>query len=93
MKLLVDKTKFLKAWNMAERSAGQRSTISVLSGVKCEASGDGVSLKATDLKTSINCLADGVEVLSEGSAIFPVKNIGGFFTKRGRASCRGRVEV
>ncbi|HRW86975.1 MAG TPA: DNA polymerase III subunit beta [Thermovirgaceae bacterium] len=81
MKLLVDKAKFLKIWSMAERSAGHRSTISVLSGVKCEASAEGVALKATDLKTSINCLADGVEVLSEGSAIFPVKNIGEFFKK------------
>lgn len=41
MKLLVDKAKFLKIWSMAERSAGHRSTISVLSGVKCEASAEG----------------------------------------------------
>ena len=57
MKLLVDKAKFLKSWNLAERSAGQRSTISVLTGVKCEASAEGVFLKATDLKTSIRCAA------------------------------------
>lgn len=81
MKLLVDKAKFLKSWNLAERSAGQRSTISVLTGVKCEASAEGVFLKATDLKTSISCAADGVEVLLEGGAIFPVKNIGEFFKK------------
>lgn len=81
MKLLVDKAKFLKSWNMTERSAGHRSTISVLSGVKCEASDEGVFLKATDLKTSINCVADGVEVSTAGSAIFPVKIIGEFFKK------------
>ncbi len=66
---------------MAERSAGHRSTISVLSGVKCEASDEGVFLKATDLKTSINCVADGVEVSTAGSAIFPVKIIGEFFRR------------
>ncbi len=81
MKLLVDKTSFLKSWTMAERGAGHRSTISVLSGVKCEASNEGVSLRATDLKTSITCAAEGVEVLSEGSVIFPVKIIGEFFKK------------
>ncbi len=81
MKLLVDKAKFLKSWNMAERSAGHRSTISVLSGVKCEASENGVFLKATDLKTSIKCAAEGVEVTTAGSSIFPVKIIGEFFKK------------
>jgi DNA polymerase-3 subunit beta len=81
LKLLVDKAKFLKSWNLAERSAGQRSTISVLTGVKCEASSEGVHLKATDLKTSISCTADGVEVLLEGGVVFPVKNIGEFFKK------------
>lgn len=81
MKLLVDKTKFLKSWSLAERGAGQRSTISVLSGVKCEASDEGIFLKATDLKTSITCMAEGVEMLSEGSVIFPVKMIGEFFKK------------
>ncbi|MDT8284011.1 MAG: DNA polymerase III subunit beta [Thermovirgaceae bacterium] len=81
MKLLVDKTKFLKSWALAERGAGHRSAISVLSGVKCEASQDGVYLEATDLKTSISCLADGVEIVSEGSVIFPVKIIGEFFKK------------
>lgn len=81
MKLLVDKTSFLKSWALAERGAGHRSTISVLSGVKCEASVEGVTLKATDLKTSITCSPEGVEVLSEGSVIFPVKIIGEFFKK------------
>ncbi|MDO9508642.1 MAG: DNA polymerase III subunit beta [Thermovirgaceae bacterium] len=81
MKLLVDKTKFLKSWALAERGAGHRSTISVLSGVKCEASLEGVFLKATDLKTSITCAADGVETLSDGNVIFPVKIIGEFFKK------------
>lgn len=81
MKLLVDKTKFLKSWALAERGAGHRSTISVLSGVKCEASNEGVSLKATDLKTSITCVAEGMETLSAGSVIFPVKMIGEFFKK------------
>ncbi|NBJ14729.1 MAG: DNA polymerase III subunit beta [Dehalobacter sp. 4CP] len=81
MKLLVDKGRFLKSWALAERGAGHRSTISVLSGVKCEASEEGVSLKATDLKTSITCVADGVQTLSAGSVIFPVKIIGEFFKK------------
>lgn len=81
MKLLVDKTKFLKSWALAERGAGHRSTISVLSGVKCEATFDGVYLSATDLKTSISCLADGVEIISEGSVVFPVKIFGEFFKK------------
>lgn len=81
VKLLVDKSKFLKSWALAERGAGHRSTISVLSGVKCEASSEGVSLKATDLKTSITCFAEGVETLSEGNVIFPVKIIGEFFKK------------
>ncbi len=81
MKLLVDKTKFLKSWSLTERGAGHRSTISVLSGVKCEAGPEGVVLKATDLKTSISCHAEGVKVEEPGSVIFPVKIIGEFFKK------------
>ncbi len=35
MKLTIDKNTFMKSWNVTERIAAQKSTLSVISGVLC----------------------------------------------------------
>jgi len=81
MKIEITRSEFLRTWQMAERSSSTKSTVGSLGGVLVTASGDKVSLAATDLKTSIKCSAGGINVLKEGSAIFPVKVLGELFKK------------
>ena len=81
MKIDVIRSEFMKAWQMAERCSSTRSTIGSLSGVLLTAEDGKVLLSATDLKTSICCVASGVQVSQDGSAILPVKLLGELFKK------------
>ena len=81
MKIEISRSEFLKAWQMAERSSSARSTVGSLGGVLATAMEDKVMLSATDLKTSIKCVAGGTNVLKDGSAIFPVRVLGELFKK------------
>ncbi len=81
LKLTVEKSTFLKSWQMAERSTGNRSTVSILSGIKCSAQDDRTVLQATDLKTGLTCRAEGVTVDLPGEAVFPIKVVGELFKK------------
>lgn len=81
MKIDIIRSDFLKAWQMAERSSSTKSTIGSLGGVLLSAENDRVQLSATDLKTSVRCTAEGVEVSQDGSAILPVKLLGELFKK------------
>ena len=81
MKIEITRSEFIKTWQMAERSSSTKSTVGSLGGVLVTISDDKASLSATDLKTSIKCAADGVKVLKEGSAIFPVKVLGELFKR------------
>ena len=76
MKIDIVRSEFLKAWQMAERSSSTKSTVGSLGGVLLTADGDKVMLEATDLKTSIRCLAGGVRVSRDGSEILPVRLLG-----------------
>jgi DNA polymerase-3 subunit beta len=81
MKIDIVRPEFMKAWQMAERSSSTRSTVASLGGVLVVAEGDRVLLEATDLKTSIRCLAGGISVSEDGTAILPVKLLGELFKK------------
>ncbi|MDR2528956.1 MAG: DNA polymerase III subunit beta [Synergistaceae bacterium] len=91
MKIEIVRSEFLKTWQMAERSSSGKSTVSALSGVLVTAEREEVQLSATDLKTSIRCVAEGVNTLREGAAILPVKLLGDLFKKA--SSDRLTVEV
>ncbi|MDR1978649.1 MAG: DNA polymerase III subunit beta [Synergistaceae bacterium] len=81
MKINIVRSEFLRAWQMAERCSSTRSTVSSLAGVFLDANEDRVLLSATDLKTSIRCVAEGVSVARNGTAILPVKLLGELFKK------------
>jgi DNA polymerase-3 subunit beta len=85
MKLKVDKTSFIKSWNIVERSAGTASSMNIFSTVRLRADVDGVELQSTDIKTSIRCAARGVEVLEPGEAIIPIKGVTDLFKKASSA--------
>jgi DNA polymerase-3 subunit beta len=81
MKIDIVRSEFLKVWQMAERCSSSKSTIGSLGGVLLVAEGEKAQLSATDLKTSICCVADGVRISRDGSAILPVKLLGELFKK------------
>ncbi|MDD4365355.1 MAG: DNA polymerase III subunit beta [Synergistales bacterium] len=81
MKLLIEKNSFLKSWQMAERTTGSKSTVSILAGIRCLADETGLHLEATDLKTSLKCRAEGAEVQEPGETILPTKAMGELFKK------------
>ena len=82
MKLKIDKQKFMKCWNLAARCAGTANmTNSIFGSVLLVAEYDNVELRATDIRTSIVCKGDGVEVLEPGAAAFPVHRVSDLFDK------------
>lgn len=76
MKLRIEKNEFIKWWQFAERITNPKNQIASLGGVYCVAMDGGVVLEATDLKTSIRCVAQGVSASENGSVILPAKLLG-----------------
>lgn len=81
MKLELNRSEFLKAWQVAERSCNTKSTVSAISGILITALDEKVILEATDFKTAVRCAAGGVKVLASGSAVLPVRLLGEFLKK------------
>lgn len=83
MKLIIDKTEFLKSWNLAEHSAGTSGSMNIFSTIRIKADADVIELHATDIKTSIVCRAGGVTVVEPGEAVIPLKGVTDLFKKAG----------
>lgn len=83
MKLQVERSSFMKSWQIAERATSSKSTINSLAGIFCRANKNSsdVTLEATDLKTSVKCKASGVVVEESGDIVFPIKVVGELFKK------------
>lgn len=81
MKLEIVQSDFIKFWNMAEHVTGTKSTMPTLASILCVANDEGVTLQATNLKTTISVKAEGVNVITPGTAILPVKVVGELFKK------------
>jgi DNA polymerase-3 subunit beta len=81
MKLEITQNVFMKYWSMAERCTGTKSTMATLASILCTADEDGVTLHATDLKTTIRVKAEGAAVIEPGTAILPLKVVGELFKK------------
>lgn len=72
MKLELERQDFLKAWQITERFASTKTAKDSTRGILITATEDNtVILKATDLNTSVNFQAQGVNVLEPGSAVVP----------------------
>ncbi len=81
MRLQVSKPDFMKIWQTTERVTSTKSTITSLAGILCRTDDASLTLEATDLKTSIKCIASGVQIEEGGEAILPVKVVGELFKK------------
>jgi DNA polymerase-3 subunit beta len=81
MKLRVQKTEFNKWWQFVERTAVSKSTINTQGGVLCTVSEESITLEATDLKTSVRCVPNGVSADATGAVILPAKLLGELFKK------------
>ena len=81
MILELDRQTFLKAWNIAEKSAGTRNAKDSLPGILINADENSVTLEATDLRTSVKCNAQGVIVKEPGRALVPVVLLGSLLRK------------
>lgn len=82
MKVKLERKKFLKVWQIAEKAASSKTPQESISGILVKANESGnVILEATDMKSSIKCFADGVEVLEPGTAVLSVKIFGNLLKK------------
>lgn len=81
MKLQIEKTEFIKWWQFAERVTNPKNAIPSLGGVLCTVADNGIVLEATDLKTSVRCVAHGVTASETGSVILPAKLLGELFKR------------
>ena len=82
MKLEIQRQDFLKAWQIAEKFIDPKSAKESTSGIFIRASENGgVTLEATDLKTSVRCSAEGVNVIEAGVAVVPAMILGSMIKK------------
>jgi len=83
MRLQINKGEFMKNWQIAERSASSKSTINSLTGVfiRTSETDNSILMEATDLKTSVKCVSQGVLVEEEGEAVLPVRLVGELFKR------------
>lgn len=82
MKLELTRKDFLKSWQLAERFTAAKSSADYLQGIFITATDDdNVTLEATDLKTSVKCKAQGVNVIEAGTALAPVAVLGDMLRK------------
>ena len=80
MKLELERSTFFKAWQIAEKytAAQQRDS---LGGIRITASGDTVTLEATDLKSSVKCPVRDAKVEEAGTAVLNAAFFGNLLRK------------
>ena len=82
MKLELKRQDFLNAWQIAENFTDKKSAKESTSGILITASDDGrVMLTATNLKTSVCCKAEGVNIIEPGVAVVPSVILGSMLKK------------
>ena len=82
MKLELKRQDFLKAWQIAERFVDSKTAKEAIGGILISAGEDNtVRLEATDLKTSVRCRAEGVNVIEQGQAVVPAMILGSMIKK------------
>ena len=82
MKLELERSAFLRAWQTAEKYAASNSTKESLKGVRITAGEDNsVTLEATDTKSSVKCSALGATVLEPGAGVLNATIFGNILRK------------
>ena len=70
MKFIIERSTLLKTLSHVQSIVEKRNTIPVLSNVKIEALGDGISFKATDMDTEITEITD-AKIIEQGATTAP----------------------
>lgn len=82
MKLELERSEFLKAWQTAEKYTPSKTTMDALNGICITANEDNsVTLEATDLKSSVKCSAKGAVVIEPGVAVLNASIFGNMLRK------------
>lgn len=74
MEFLVNKTDLVRELNLSQGVVERKTTIPILSNILIEASGEAVTLTATDLELGIRCLAP-AKVKTAGAGTIPAKKL------------------
>lgn len=72
MKFSISQSNFSRVLQVVSKGAATRSTLPILSGIFIEASDGAITVEATDLNTSIKCIASAL-VEEEGRVVIPAK--------------------
>ena len=83
MKLELERSEFLKAWQTAEKYTSSKTTMLSLTGVRIAADLEAgtVTLEATDLKSSVRCTAKGAAVIEPGVVVLNASLFGNMLRK------------
>ena len=81
MKLELERSAFLKAWQVAEKYTASKTTLDALNGIRITAENGTVTLEATDLKSSVKCRAKGAEIIEPGVAVLNASIVGNMIRK------------
>ena len=81
LKLELERSEFLKAWQTAEKYTPSKTTMEAINGIRITANEGIVTLEATDLKSSVKCTAKGVNVLEPGVAVLNAAIFGNMLRK------------
>jgi DNA polymerase-3 subunit beta len=81
MKLVCEKRDFLPIWETCEKCAGNTGKMNIFATILFTADEEGLSMKATDIRTGITCRVEGAEVLEPGSVAVPTERVGDLFRK------------
>lgn len=73
MKLTIQKSTLNEALQHVSKAINSKVTMPILSGIKLEATNDGLTLTASDTDITIQCLIPDVEVSQSGSIVLPAK--------------------
>lgn len=76
MKVLCDRERLLHTFQTAASVAPSRSPKPILQNIKLEATGDGVTLLATDLEIGMRVELSGFEVEAPGAVVLPISRFG-----------------
>jgi DNA polymerase-3 subunit beta len=89
MKLSISRDSLLSAVQVAGRAVSSRATLPALGGIALDATGDSLTLRATDMELGIAVTADDAAIESKGNVLLPGRLVGDVV----RSLPPGKVEI
>ena len=86
MKLELERPKFLKAWQTAEKYIASKTTIGAMNGIRITAADNSITLEATDMKSSVKFTINEANVQEAGTAVLNAAVCGDMLRKTSEQS-------